>query len=121
MSDCFATIWTVTHQAPLTMEFSRQEYWSGLSCPFPGDLPGPGIEPRTFILQADYLLSEPLEKPIHTHTHTHTHTQSHPHTHELSFSIFFPYRLLQDIEYSFMCYTVKLIELKELIGLSSGK
>ena len=74
MSDCFATIWTVTHQAPLTMGFSRQEYWSGLSCPFPGDLPGPGIEPRTFILQADSLLSEPLEKPPSpTHTVIHIH------------------------------------------------
>ena len=40
----FQTLWTVTHQAPLTMEFSRQEYWNGLPCPPPGDLPSPGIE-----------------------------------------------------------------------------
>ena len=40
------TPWTVTHQGPLSMEFSRQEYWSGLPFPFPGDLPDPGIEPR---------------------------------------------------------------------------
>ena len=41
------------------MEFSRQEYWSGLPFPSPGDLPDPGIEPRSLILQADALLSEP--------------------------------------------------------------
>ena len=40
----FAALWTVAHQAPLCMGFSRQEYWSGLSCPPPGDLPNPGIE-----------------------------------------------------------------------------
>ena len=39
-----ATLWTAAHQAPLSMGFSRQEYWSGLPCP-PGDLPNPGIEP----------------------------------------------------------------------------
>ena len=40
----FATLWTIAHQAPLSMDFSRQEYWSGLPCPPPGDLPDPGIE-----------------------------------------------------------------------------
>ena len=40
----FVTPWTVTHQAPLSMEFSRQEYWNGLPCPLPGDLPNPGIK-----------------------------------------------------------------------------
>ena len=40
-----ATLWTVAHQAPLSMGVSRQEYWSGLPCPPPGDLPDPGIEP----------------------------------------------------------------------------
>ena len=40
----FATLWTVAHQASLSMGFSRQEYWSGLPCPPPGDLPDPGIE-----------------------------------------------------------------------------
>ena len=39
--------WTVAHQAPLTMEFSKQKYWSGLSLPTPGDLPHPGIEPTS--------------------------------------------------------------------------
>ena len=57
---------TVALQAPLAKGFSRQEYWSGLLCPPPGDLPGPGIEPRSPALQADSLLSEPLGKPIKT-------------------------------------------------------
>ena len=43
----FVTPWTVAHQSPLSMGFSRQEYWSGLSCPPPGDLPNPGIEPTS--------------------------------------------------------------------------
>ena len=56
----FATPWTVAHQAPLSMEFSRQEYWNGLLFPTPGDLPDPGIEPASPALQADSLLSELL-------------------------------------------------------------
>ena len=43
----FATPWTVAFQAPLSMGFPRQEYWSGLPCPPPGDLPNPGIEPMS--------------------------------------------------------------------------
>ena len=54
-----ATPWTVACLAPLSMEFSRQEYWSGLPFPSPEDLPDPGIEPRSPILQADSLPSEP--------------------------------------------------------------
>ena len=48
-----------THQASLSMEFSRQEYWNALSCPPPGALPNPGIEPRSLTLQVDSLPSEP--------------------------------------------------------------
>ena len=51
------------HQAPLSMGFSRKEYWSGLPCPPPGDLPDPGTEPRSPALQADSLPSEPAGKP----------------------------------------------------------
>ena len=54
----FVTLWTVAHQAPMSMGFSRQEYWSGLPFPSPGDLPNPGIEPRSPALQADALSSE---------------------------------------------------------------
>ena len=49
----FATLWTVAHQAPPSMGFSRQEYYSGLQFPTPGDLPNSGIEPRSPTLQAD--------------------------------------------------------------------
>ena len=49
----FATPWTVAHQAPLPMKFSRQEYWCGLAFPPPGDLPDPEIEARSLALQAD--------------------------------------------------------------------
>ena len=55
--------WTVARQAPLTIRFSRQEYWSGFPFPSPGDLPDPGIEPRSTALQADTLLSEPPGSP----------------------------------------------------------
>ena len=55
----FVTSWTVAHQAPLSMEFSRQEYWSGLPYPSPGDLPDPGIELGSPALQAASLPSEP--------------------------------------------------------------
>ena len=55
----FATRWTVAHQAPPSMGFSTQEYWSGLPFPSPGHLPDPGIEPRSPALQADALTSEP--------------------------------------------------------------
>ena len=55
---------TVARQAPLSMEFSRQEYWSGLPCASPGDLPHPGIKPGSPALQADSLPSEPPRKPV---------------------------------------------------------
>ena len=55
----FVTPWTVAHQAPPSMGFSRQEYWSGLPFPSPGDLPDPGIESKSPSLRADALTSEP--------------------------------------------------------------
>ena len=63
----FVTPWTVAQQAPLSMEFSRQEYWTGLPFPPSGDLPNPEIESRSPVspaLQADSLPSEPSEKPV---------------------------------------------------------
>ena len=54
-----ANPWTVDRQAPLSMEFSRQEYWSGVPFPSPKDVPDPGIEPGSPALQGDSLLSEP--------------------------------------------------------------
>ena len=55
------TPWTVARQSPPSMQFSRQEYWSGLPFPSPGDLPKPGIEPGSSALQADALPSEKTE------------------------------------------------------------
>ena len=60
----FVTPWTVAHQAPLSRGFSRQEYWSGLPFPSPGDLPNPRIEPRSPALEADALSSHPPGKPL---------------------------------------------------------
>ena len=60
----FATPWTVAYQAPLSMVFSRQEYWSGLPFPSPGDLPQPGIKPSSPALASGFFTTEPPGKPI---------------------------------------------------------
>ena len=59
----FATPWTVARQAPLSVGFSRQEYWSGLPFLSPGDLSNPGVESGSPALQANTLSSEPPGKP----------------------------------------------------------
>ena len=113
----FATPWAVAHQAPLSMGFSRQEYWSGLPVASLGDLSQPGIEPAFPVLTGRFFTTEPLGKPSYTHTHSHTHTHSlfqilflgkpqlhtHRDTHACTHThsqILFPYRLLQDTEFS---------------------
>ena len=63
VSDSLRPPWTVFHQAPLSMEFSRQEYWSGLPFSSSGNFPNPGIEPRSPALLADSSPSEPPGKP----------------------------------------------------------
>ena len=72
------TSWTVARQPPLSLEFSRKEYWSGSPCHSPGDLPDPGTEPRSAALQADSLSSEPpgtilqlkkRERNLNLHSH----------------------------------------------------
>ena len=64
----FATLWTIASQAPLSMGFSRQEYWSGLPCPPPGDLPDSGIEPASPALASRFFTAEPPGKPcLFTH------------------------------------------------------
>ena len=63
----FATSWTVALQAPLSIEFSRQEYWIRLPFPPPADLPGPGIEPMSLVspaLAGRFFTTAPLEKPL---------------------------------------------------------
>ena len=64
----FATPWTVAYQASPSMGFSRQEFWSGLPFPSPGDLPNPGIELRSPSLQVDSLPSVPPGKPTEVYT-----------------------------------------------------
>ena len=71
--ELFVTPWTVAHQAPLSLEFSRQEYRSGLRCPPPGDLPNPGIKPASpasLALQADSLYTEPPGKSYMDHSYS---------------------------------------------------
>ena len=57
------TLWIVACQAPLSMGFSRQEYWSGLPLPSPGDFPDPGVEPRSPALVGELFTTEPPAKP----------------------------------------------------------
>ena len=57
------TLWTVALQAPLSMGFSKQEYWRGLPFPPPGDLPKPGFEPTSPVLAGGYVTIEPPRKP----------------------------------------------------------
>ena len=66
MSESFVTPWAMAHQALLSMEFYRQEYWSGLPFPSPGDLPDPGIEPASLVspaLAGGFFTTEPPGKP----------------------------------------------------------
>ena len=69
MLDCFsgaglfATSWTIAFQAPLSMEFSRQEYWSGVLFPTPGDLPHPGIKPTSLVSLVSLALAGKLFTP----------------------------------------------------------
>ena len=64
VSDFFAIAWTVAHLALLSMGFPRQEYWSGLPFPSPGDLPDPGIEPVSPALADGFFPTEPPGKPL---------------------------------------------------------
>ena len=73
----FGTPWTVAYHAPQFMEFSRQEYWSGLPFPSPRDLPDPGIKPRSPTLQANSLPSEPQGKPHYPCEHSNNHSFDH--------------------------------------------
>ena len=63
----FAILWTLAWQTPLSLEFSRQEYWSGLPSPSPVDLPDPGIDPTPPTLANGFFNAEPLRKPLELH------------------------------------------------------
>ena len=70
--ELFVTPWTVAHQTPLSSGFSRQEYWSGLPFPPPGNLPDPGIEPESpaaLTLAGGFFTTEPSGKPWHNAEH----------------------------------------------------
>ena len=91
MSDSFATPWTVACQAPLSMTFSRQEYWGGLLFSSPGDLPNPGIKPASPALADGFFNTE----------------SSGQHTYKIVlYLMLLPYSLLQNTEYSSLCYTI---------------
>ena len=64
VSNSLVTPWTVAHQAPLSMGFFQQEYWSGLPFPLPGDLPDPGIKPISLALAGRFFTTEPPGKPL---------------------------------------------------------
>ena len=91
-----ATLWTVARQTPLSMGFSRQEYWSGSPFPSPGDLPRSGIKPRSPALQTDSLPSEPpgtsllrgLDELIHM-THLESFQLHRKHSANVSHNYFF--------------------------------
>ena len=71
----FVTPWTVAHQAPLSMGFSRQEYWNGLPCPPPEDLPDPGIEPESFMspaLGGRFFTNNATQETTHTFIYLYT-------------------------------------------------
>ena len=74
----FVTLGTIAYQAPLSIRFSRQEYWSGLPCPPPGDLPNPGIKHMSLMSPAlpgrFFTTSATWEARTHTHTHMYIHT-----------------------------------------------
>ena len=67
MSDSSAFPWAITHQAPLSMGFPRQEYWSGLPFPSPGDLPDPGIKPSSPALAGGLFTTELTGRPLLHH------------------------------------------------------
>ena len=76
MANSFATPWTVAHQVPISMGFSRQEYWRGLLFPPPGDLPDPGTEPMSLVspaLAGSFFTPAPPGKPIMNMTYIYMH------------------------------------------------
>ena len=73
----FVTLWVVDCQASLSVEFSRQKYWSGLSCPIPGDLPNPGIKPMSLTspaLAGEFFTTSTKCWCIYIYTHTYIYT-----------------------------------------------
>ena len=103
----FVTLWTVAHQGPPFMGFSRQEYWIGLPFPSLGDLPNPGIKPRSPSLQENSLPSEPQGSPIQGYK---AHFLPH------SFVHLFQHHLLQ--RYMFLCWITLIPLLKTKLTIN---
>ena len=101
----FMTPWTVAHQASLPWVFSRQEHWSGLPCPPPGDLPNPGIKPRSPALQVDSLLSEPPGEPKNTGVGSSSLLQGNFPTQELNWGLLHCRQILFQLSYPAYIYT----------------
>ena len=95
----FATLWTVTHQAALSMGFPRQEYWSGLPCLPPRDLPNPGIKRRSPTLQVDSLPAEPQGKPKNTRIGSPSFLQGIFLTQELNWGLLHCRQILYHLRY----------------------
>ena len=110
----FATPWTVAHQASLPWVFSRQEHWSGLPCPPPGDLPNPGIKPRSPALQVDSLLSEPPGEPKNTGVGSSSLLQGNFPTQELNWGLLHCRQILCQLSYPayifFFLFYIYIIE-----------
>ena len=81
MSNSFTTPWAVACQAPLSMGFPRQEYWSGLPFPFPGDFPNLGVVPASPALADGFFTVEPPGKIYISYPYTHIYTHTYTHTH----------------------------------------
>ena len=106
------TPWTVTHQAPLSVSFSRQEYWSGLPFPSPGYLPDPGIEPGFLHWQVDSLPLSHLGSPIFLHTRKKLESvegqaeKYRPHNHRTN--------ILKDVDEEFSYWKSKNLKTKDI-------
>ena len=96
----FATPWTIAHQAPLSMEFSRQEYWSGLSFLSPADLPNPGLDSCLLNWQADSLPLNHLRSPILLVTNTKSNVY-------LAIKLYLFY-LIRSSQLSLLCFSIGL-------------
>ena len=96
---CLCSPRTVAHQVPLSMEFSRQVYWSGLPCPPPRDFPNPGIESRSPALQADSLPAEPQGRPENTGVDSLSHLQRIFPTQESNWVLLHCRRILYQLSY----------------------
>ena len=105
----FATIWTVACQAPLSMEFSRQEYWSGLPCPPSRDLPNPGIEPRSPALEASSLPCGSQGKPKCTGVGNLTLLQGIFPIQELNQGLLHCRRILQQLSYQGSSHMMEML------------